>query len=49
MLFRSDGTRYHNENIYASVAIAQIQDGEYKTVWPFGYTDQKILYPAAYR
>ncbi len=44
-----DGTRYHNENIYASVAIAQIQDGEYKTVWPFGYTDQKILYPAAYR
>lgn len=38
-----DGTQHYNDNIHASVAIAQIQDGEYKTVWPFGYTDQKIL------
>lgn len=41
-----DGIRHYNNNIYASVAIAQIQDGEYKTVWPFEYSNQKIVYPA---
>lgn len=40
-----DGVWHYNENIYASVAIAQIQDGEYKTVWPFEYSNQKIVYP----
>lgn len=44
-----DGTQHYNNNIYASVAIAQIQDGGYKTVWPFGLTDQEIVYPAGYR
>ncbi len=41
-----DGIWHYNNNIYASVAIAQIQDGEYKTVWPFEYSNQKIAYPA---
>lgn len=44
-----DGTQYYNNNTYASVAIAQIQDGEYKTVWPFEYSVQEIVYPAEYR
>lgn len=43
-----DGTRHYNNNIYASVAIAQIQDGVYKTVWPFEYSNQEIVYPAGY-
>lgn len=41
-----DGVWHYNDNIYASVAIAQIQDGEYRTVWPFEYSNQKIMYPA---
>lgn len=41
-----NGTMHYNDNIYASVAIAQIQDGKYKTVWPFEYASQEILYPA---
>lgn len=44
-----DGTMHYNNNIYASVAIAQIQDGKYKTVWPFEYSSQEIVYPAEYR
>ena len=44
-----DGTQHYNNNTYASVAIAQIQDGEYKTVWPFEYSVQEIVYPAEYR
>lgn len=43
-----NGSMYTNDNIYASVAIAQIQDGEYKTVWPFEYSSQEIVYPPAY-
>ncbi|WP_409969231.1 ABC transporter substrate-binding protein [Bengtsoniella intestinalis] len=39
-----DGVMHYNNNIYASVAIAQIQDGEYKTVWPFEYSNEKIVY-----
>lgn len=39
-----DGVTHYNNNIYASVAIAQIQDGEYKTVWPFEYSNEKIVY-----
>ena len=27
-------------------AIGQVQDGEWKTVWPFDFTDTQILYPA---
>ncbi|MDD3252795.1 MAG: ABC transporter substrate-binding protein [Lachnospiraceae bacterium] len=43
--YEFDGVRHYNNNIYASVAIAQIQDGEYRTVWPFEYSNQKIVYP----
>ena len=42
--YEIDGVTYYNNNIYASVAIAQIQDGEYKTVWPFEYSDHEIQY-----
>jgi branched-chain amino acid transport system substrate-binding protein len=41
-----DGTSHLNDNTSSSVAVAQIQDGVYKTVWPFSYTDTKIAYPA---
>ncbi len=37
---------HYRDNTSASVAIAQIQDGEWKTVWPFDFTDTKIVYPA---
>ena len=43
-----EGTWHYNDNISASVAIAQIQNGEYKTVWPFEYAKEKIQYPARY-
>lgn len=40
------GEEHYRDNTAASVAIAQIQDGQWKTVWPFDFTDTKILYPA---
>ncbi|MGN0373406.1 MAG: ABC transporter substrate-binding protein [Bariatricus sp.] len=40
------GEPHYRDNTSASVAIAQIQDGEWKTVWPFNFTDTKIVYPA---
>lgn len=40
------GEPHYRDNTYASVAIAQIQDGAWKTVWPFDFTDTKIEYPA---
>ncbi len=40
------GEPHYRDNTYASVAIAQIQDGAWKTVWPFNFTDTKIEYPA---
>lgn len=40
------GEAHYRDNTSASVAIAQIQDGEWKTVWPFDFTDTKIVYPA---
>ena len=40
------GEPHFRDNTYASVAIAQVQDGAWKTVWPFSFTDTKILYPA---
>lgn len=45
---RFDNLWHYNDNAYASVAIAQIQEGEYKTVWPFEYSEQEIVYPAGY-
>ena len=40
------GVQHYRDNTSASVAIAQVQDGEWKTVWPFDFTDTKVLYPA---
>jgi branched-chain amino acid transport system substrate-binding protein len=40
------GEAHYRDNTSASVAIAQIQDGQWKTVWPFDFTDTKIVYPA---
>lgn len=40
------GEQHYRDNTSASVAIAQIQDGEWKTVWPFNFTETKIVYPA---
>lgn len=47
--YEFNGVLHSNENTCASVAIAQIQDGKYKTVWPFEYASQEIVYPAEYR
>ncbi|HBP24752.1 MAG TPA: ligand-binding protein, receptor family [Oribacterium sp.] len=44
--YEFDGAQHTNDNTKASVAVAQIQDGEFKTVWPFDFTDSKIQYPA---
>ena len=43
-----DGQAHTQNNLYASVAIAQIQDGEYKTVWPFEVSSTEVQYPAQY-
>lgn len=40
------GEPHYRDNTCASVAIAQIQDGVWKTIWPFEFTDTKIVYPA---
>ena len=40
------GEPHFRDNTSASVAIAQVQDGEWKTVWPFDFTETQILYPA---
>ena len=40
------GEPHYRDNTSASVAIAQIQDGTWKTVWPFDFTENEILYPA---
>lgn len=40
------GVSHYNNNTSASVAIAQIQDGEYRTVWPFEYAGEDIQFPA---
>lgn len=44
-----DGVQHTQNNLYASVAIAQIQDGEYKTVWPFEVSSTEVQYPAQYK
>ena len=44
--YEFDGAQHTNDNTKSSVAVAQIQDGEFKTVWPFDFTDSKIQYPA---
>ena len=39
-----DGVWHYNNNTWASVAIAQIQNGEYKIVWPFEYASEDIVF-----
>ena len=41
-----DGVQHHHNNIPANVAIAQIQNGEWVTVWPFNNARSEVLYPA---
>ena len=36
------GETHYRDNTYASVAIAQIQDGTWKTVWPFEFASSEI-------
>ena len=43
------GKQHYNNNIFASIAIAQVQDGKYKTVWPLEYAGAQIVYPAQYK
>lgn len=41
-----DGVKHHHNNIPATVAIAQIQDGQWATVWPFEEAATDVQYPA---
>ena len=43
-----NGKQHTNTNGGATLTILQIQDGAYKTVWPFEIADGEIQYPAAY-
>ena len=36
------GAKHYRDNTFSSVAIAQIQEGEWKTVWPFEFASAKI-------
>lgn len=36
------GVKNYRDNTYASVAIAQVQDQDWKTVWPFEFASSKI-------
>ena len=36
------GAKHYRDNTYASVAIAQVQGQEWKTVWPFEFASSKI-------
>lgn len=40
------GEPHYRDNTSASVAIAQIQDGVWTTVWPFEFASSQIVYPA---
>ena len=44
-----NGVPHTNLNFNAITAVAQIQDGQYKTVWPFDKTDNQVIYPAPMR
>ena len=43
------GKTHYNNNVFASIAISQVQDGVYRTVWPLEYAGAKIVYPAQYK
>ena len=41
-----DGKKHTHNNIPATVAIAQIQNGAWSTVWPFDVAAKDVQYPA---
>ena len=43
-----NGQEHTNTNGGATLTILQIQDGEYKTVWPLEIADAELQYPASY-
>jgi branched-chain amino acid transport system substrate-binding protein len=43
------GNKHTHTNENAIVAVAQIQDGVMRTVWPFEYTQNKVIIPAPYK
>lgn len=43
-----NGQQHTNTNAGSVLTILQIQDGGYKTVWPFNIAEADIQYPAAY-
>lgn len=43
-----NGQQHTNTNAGSTLTILQIQDGAYKTVWPFEISEADIQYPAAY-
>ena len=43
-----NGQQHTNTNAGAVLTILQIQDGEYKTVWPLDIADAELQYPATY-
>lgn len=44
-----NGQQHTNTNAGSTLTILQIQDGAYKTVWPFEIAETEIQYPAAYK
>ena len=44
-----EGVTHTNGNQHALTTVAQIQDGNYVTVWPFDVTDNKVQFPPSYK
>jgi branched-chain amino acid transport system substrate-binding protein len=43
------GVKHTNQNPYATLGIAQIKNGEYKTVWPFAVAEMKPIIPLPWK
>lgn len=44
-----NGKKHTHTNAGSKLTILQIQDGKYKTVWPFDVADTELQYPASYQ
>lgn len=44
-----NGKKHTHTNAGCKLTILQIQDGKYKTVWPFNVADSELQYPASYK
>ena len=44
-----NGTEHVHTNSEATLTIIQIQDGVYKTIWPFEIKEAEVQYPAAFQ